>query len=660
MAKGYSKKEKDFLNLVGLEKTGKYFTRRDLKTALDGKWYSEEESFNFFSKLNRQLEQRERNKNIPVTNSNEGNDKVRYWHNPEKFDYTYNADYEPISNKPIYGLDTPKLNTPKPEPKPYTRESTEVNVIDSVYDRYINGDYDRKRAENKINQHAEKLLSSGGMYTDEDLLKLEGEYSIETQDPVLNIMAEAQEEKRADKEIKRKSLEQEYENISRYHQPEVSQFDEDYLDYNSVEQDTVDELEDLYETNNSQKNKPKYAFPTEEDYNYELPEPIDPKYNRENFRDIEKSKGNEPSLRVIDDGKIDYKTYYKARQYGIDTGDFTDGAALRQHADDYWTLREVATGKARVNEENGFNFLGNDRSRTQFLWDNDKNARSAVRDTFIRDPNTMFYADASDEMIEDAYRYWNNADNQEAFIRNKVLNGEYENSFGFKKGTKWEDLSKQQKQRLMDDFRENDIKKFNNLMETTEDIESIIEDVGDTPRTGLPGSQGNPPPVAKPKKEGFFSRLKNKKIHPQEPESNAPLSANAKETYFTVEGARRNFNKSVGVEDRINAINDYIKNNKDATDQMKKAMSAYRDELESVYKAGKTTKMPNMSEMLSKSGLNKKEIGDIEGFVNNGLKKAMDTNTNGIGKALKRKNLGVAGAIAAVGAAWVASEIWDE
>lgn len=231
--------------------------------------------------------------------------------------------------------------------------------------------------------------------------------------------------------------------------------------------------------------------------------------------------------------------------------------------------------------------------------------REALIDAAIADSDLLFKLDADDKVITDVYKHINGDDFINQATKKKFEAGKFDKKYGF--GGSWDDLTDVQKSALIDDFKSNELKNFNDTFsgETT-------------------SGWG---PWKKTELNGEFDLKASRQRYIRDKLGFDP----SKKTY------NKNWNRLFDEEDGA------------------KLTGAYRDyynKAKSIYDSGSTTVLPNAEDFLKKEkGLSVKQIENIM----NGL------GHHGIDSASKHTGLKVAAGIAGgTVALWALSEVYDE
>jgi hypothetical protein len=249
-----------------------------------------------------------------------------------------------------------------------------------------------------------------------------------------------------------------------------------------------------------------------------------------------------------------------------------------------------------------------------------------VSELSLTDNDFLFNIDASDEIISDTYNTVNkNKKWQDAYIRKQYDAGAYSSAFDFK-AKKASDLTADQMELLRENFRENELKKFNDAFETVTEKEVTSKGI----------------------KKG------------------KPIKTKEEVRSFSVAGARRNYMKR----EIFNGVDPTSKEFADAIDRaMEKvpdggttgrqvdALIAYRDYAKKAYEKADTTRVMKAKDFMTEN-FGKTDAEAAHKLLKNELK---GLGHDGIKASSKLKGLKVAGGIAAgLTALWAAGEIWDE
>ena len=240
----------------------------------------------------------------------------------------------------------------------------------------------------------------------------------------------------------------------------------------------------------------------------------------------------------------------------------------------------------------------------------------------LADNDFLFKIDASDDVLNAVYQNVHDKKWQTDYIRRKYNDGGF-SKYEFK-GKKYDDLTKSQKQMLMDEYRSTELQSVKNNFDYVDVDESALGD-----------------PTKKYMNRGYSAGQARQNY--------------IQRTFFNgIDPNSGDFDKTF-----TNAINNAT------TDSQVDALKAYRDYARDTFNQAKTTRIQGaeeyMLERLSKkeakqaSKLLRQEMGDTGKILMKGL------GNDGIGAASKLKGLKVAGGIAAGAIAlWAAGEIWDE
>jgi hypothetical protein len=240
----------------------------------------------------------------------------------------------------------------------------------------------------------------------------------------------------------------------------------------------------------------------------------------------------------------------------------------------------------------------------------------------LADNDFLFKIDASDDVLNAVYQNVHDKKWQTDYIKRKYNDGGF-SQYEFK-AKKYDDLTKAQKQMLMDEYHRTDLQQFKDNFDYVDLDESAL---------------GDP----------------NKKYINRGYSANRARQNYMQRTYFNgVDPNSGDFDK---------AFNSAIKNA--TTDEQAKALEAYQKYARDTFNAGKTTRLQGAEEFMMER-LSKKEaqqasklLGHEMGDAGKALMKGLGN--DGIGAASKLKGLKVAGGIAAgMVALWAAGEIWDE
>lgn len=240
----------------------------------------------------------------------------------------------------------------------------------------------------------------------------------------------------------------------------------------------------------------------------------------------------------------------------------------------------------------------------------------------LADNDFLFKIDASDDVLNAVYQNVHDKKWQTDYIRRKYNDGGF-SQYEFK-AKKYDDLSKAQKQMLMDDYHNTELKALKDNFDYVDFDESAL---GDPNKKSL-----NRGYSASRARQNYMQR-----------------------TFFNgVDPNSGDFDKAF-----TNAINNAT------TDSQVKALEAYRDYAKDTFNQAKTTRLQGAEEYMMER-LTKKEakqasklLGREMGDTGKALMKGLGN--DGIGAASKLKGLKVAGGIAAGAVAlWAAGEIWDE
>ena len=242
----------------------------------------------------------------------------------------------------------------------------------------------------------------------------------------------------------------------------------------------------------------------------------------------------------------------------------------------------------------------------------------------LADNDFLFKIDASDDVITSVYNNVNNKKWQDAYISKKYNNGAYNSAFDFK-AKRASDLTADQMDLLRENFRENELKNFNNAFDTITEKEVV---------TG--GVKGR------------------------------PIKTTEEVRSFSAAGARRNYMKNEifgGLDptskEFSDAVDRAISNVPDGatTGKQVDALMAYKDYAKKAYKQADTTRVMKAKDFMAEN-FGKADANAAHKLLKNELK---GLGHDGIKASSKLKGLKVAGGIAAgLTALWAAGEIWDE
>jgi hypothetical protein len=244
----------------------------------------------------------------------------------------------------------------------------------------------------------------------------------------------------------------------------------------------------------------------------------------------------------------------------------------------------------------------------------------------LDDVDFLFREDASDKVLNAAYKNVNNKTWQDDFIRNKYNNGGYSQfDFGAKK---YEDLKGNQIALLREDFEANELKKF----------KEGWENIGQT------STQVKKGPFRKP--ESYTADVPYNKWSPQI----------ARQSFMT----REYFNGlNPNTKEFTNAFNSVLE--KTESEKQKKALEAYQKYAKRQFNKGTTTRIKDAATYM-KDFLPEKEAEKAASVLRKEMSGIMDgLGHDGIKAASKLKGLKVAaGIIGGTTALWGLSEIYDE